>query len=152
MLADKRCPAGYLCPEGLTDVADAIDCEPGKYCPEGEWQYWQCGLLHQTHKEWISTYRTIVIWVFIRTEIGRIFISFPHTFLVSLLWGILWEFLIQDGSGSTLAQAYLSSLLEFQENSENHPDFSYKFMFKFSNLSEFFFLQIDNISRTTLHR
>ena len=35
MYNDLRCPAGYFCPEGLSDVADAEDCSVAKYCPEG---------------------------------------------------------------------------------------------------------------------
>ena len=35
MLNDLQCPAGYFCPAGLSDVANADDCSVAKYCPQG---------------------------------------------------------------------------------------------------------------------
>ena len=35
MRDSKKCPAGFLCDEGLTGLIGATDCDPGYYCPEG---------------------------------------------------------------------------------------------------------------------
>ena len=42
MIADKRCPSGYYCDEGLTDESDKIDCKSGQYCPEATLEPVKC--------------------------------------------------------------------------------------------------------------
>ena len=36
MRTTKQCPAGRYCVAGLDAETDAVDCEIGKYCPEGK--------------------------------------------------------------------------------------------------------------------